>query len=113
VHDLAARGVVLEATSSSVSNLRKLAAGRLDFAVVMTDPLRTIDLVERQAKVDHVTLAFSSAPQGSYIGFCSTTEEGERQRRLFNAGWKIISHNGKRAELEAEWKQRCARWCPQ
>ena len=113
VHELAARGVVLEATSSSVSNLRKLAAGRIDFAVVMTDPLRTIDLVERQAKVDHVTLAFSEAPQGSYIGFSSTTEEGERQRRLFNAGWKIISHNGKRAQLEAEWKQRCARWCPQ
>jgi hypothetical protein len=39
VQELARRGVILESARSEVVNLRKLAAGRLDLALVLTDTL--------------------------------------------------------------------------
>lgn len=113
---LAARGVVFETARSEVMNLRKLAAGRLDAAVVMTDTLRSVDLVERQAGATDaaaIVHAFSGPAMGSYIGFSTSNPDGERQRKLFNTGFKTLIDSGERARIEARWKLRCARFCPE
>jgi polar amino acid transport system substrate-binding protein len=110
---LARRGVIFEIGRSEVINLRKLAAGRIDLAIIMTDPLRSETLVERQANVANVRHAFTGPSMGSYIGFSSHNAEGERQRQLFNSGFKTIGENGKRAMLEARWKLQCASFCPE
>lgn len=111
VAQLAQRGIVLESARSDVANLQKLAAGRLDAALVMTDEMRSEDLIERQAGVGGVRFAFAAAPMGSYIGFSVRHRDGEAQRRLFNRGFQIISGNGTRRAIEAKWKLRCARFC--
>jgi hypothetical protein len=50
---------------------------------------------------------------GSFIGFSTSNPEGERQRLLFNAGFKTIVENGKRNQIEAVWRLRCAKFCPE
>jgi ABC-type amino acid transport substrate-binding protein len=108
---LAQRGIVLERARSDVANLQKLAAGRLDAALVMTDDMRSEELIQRQAGVDAVGFAFAGAPMGSYIGFSTRHRDGEVQRRLFNRGFQAISANGTRQAIEAKWKLRCAKVC--
>ncbi|HEU4375430.1 MAG TPA: transporter substrate-binding domain-containing protein [Telluria sp.] len=113
VAGLAQRGIVLESARSDVANLQKLAAGRLDTALVMTDDMRSEELIQRQAGVAAVGFAFATAPMGSYIGFSTRHPDGEAQRRLFNQGFQAISANGTRQAIEAKWKRRCARVCPE
>ena len=113
VAQLAQRGIVLERARSDVANLQKLAAGRLDAALVMTDETRSEELIQRQAGVGVVGFAFAAAPMGSFIGFSARHPDGEAQRRLFNRGFQAISANGTRQAIEAKWKLRCAKFCPE
>lgn len=116
VQQLARRGVILESARSEVVNLRKLAAGRLDLALVLTDTLRSSEMVERQAGVADeadIAHAFVGPSMGSFIGFSTSNPEGERQRLLFNSGFKTIVENGRRNQIEAAWRLRCARFCPE
>lgn len=113
VDQLARRGIILDHGRSDVANLKKLAAGRLDAALVMTDEMRSEELIERQAGVRNIGFAFAGAPMGSFIGFSTVHPDGEAQRRLFNQGFQAISENGTRRALQAGWKLRCARFCPE
>ena len=113
VAQLAQRGIKFESARSDVANLQKLAAGRLDAALVMTDEMRSEELIQRQAGVGAVGFAFASAPMGSFIGFSTRHRDGEAQRRLFNQGFQAISANGTRQAIEAKWKLRCAKTCPE
>lgn len=113
VMDLARRGIILETARSEVINLRKLAARRIDLAVVMTDTLRSIELVERQAGVADIVHAFVGPTMGSFIGFSTSNRDGERQRLLFNAGFKAIGENGQRNQIETRWRLQCATFCPE
>lgn len=110
---LAARGVILDATDSDVTNLRKLDIGRVDVALIMTDDLRSEALIERQAGVRNVHFMMQGAAQGSYIGFSLRHPDGERARTLFNMGYRKISANGTRARIDAAWRRRCADGCGQ
>ena len=108
---LAQRGIVLESARSDVANLRKLAAQRVDIALVMTDEMRSEELIERQAGVGKIGFAFASAPQASFIGFSAAHPDGDAQRRSFNARFKTISENGTSQAIQAKWQLRCARVC--
>lgn len=108
-----ARGIIVESARSDVANLRKLAAGRIDVALVMTDEMRSDDLVQQQAGVSNIAVAFVSAPMGSYIGFSTRHPDGDMLRRKFNAGFQAITDNGVRNGLHDSWKQRCVKFCPE
>lgn len=107
---LAARGIVFEAARSDAENLRKLSAHRIDFALLLTDDMRSERLM-RQQRGGRVGVAFKGARQDSFIGFSTRHPDGEAQRRAFNAGFKAIGENGLRQTIHAEWKRRCASAC--
>jgi ABC-type amino acid transport substrate-binding protein len=113
IADLARRGVVIDTARSDVSNLHKLAAGRIDLALVMTDDMRTDAIIKQQADVRDVALAFQAAPMDSFIGFSAVHPDGDAQRQRFNAGFRSITENGTRHAIQAKWKLRCAKYCPE
>ncbi|NYE62469.1 ABC-type amino acid transport substrate-binding protein [Duganella sp. 1224] len=113
VAELAKRGVVLESTQSETLNLRKLAVGRLDVALVLTDQFRSAELVKLQSGAVKIMRSFAGASQPSFIGFSMSHPDAERQRTLFNAGFKIITENGKRAAIESQWHYQCSAYCPE
>jgi ABC-type amino acid transport substrate-binding protein len=113
VAQLAQSGVVLETARSDVINLRKLAAGRIDVALVMTDEMRSEELIERQAGVTGIAFAFQSTPMESFIGFSTIHPDGDAQRRHFNSGYRSITENGTRHGIQTSWKLRCSKFCPE
>ncbi len=113
VSELAARGIILEHARSDVASLQKLDAGRIDAALLMTDEMRSEELIQRQAGVHNIAFAFQSKPMESFIGFSTLHPDGEAQRRRFNAGFHTISENGTRQNIQASWKLRCSKFCPE
>ncbi len=113
VDQLARRGVLLDRAESDVTNLRKLAVNRLDAALIMTDEMRSADLIRQQAGARDIAFAFQSQPMDSFIGFSTRHADGDAQRRRFNAGFETISSNGVRQTIQAQWKARCAKFCPE
>ena len=110
---LAERGVRLEAARSDVVNLKKLASGRIDMALIMTDDLKTDAMLIRQAGASGLAFAFEGAPMGSFIGFSTSHRQGLEALRLFNQGYARITHNGVRRGIEKTWRARCASGCDQ
>jgi ABC-type amino acid transport substrate-binding protein len=109
--ELGRRGIVFEAARSDVANLRKLAANRIDVALVMTDEMRSEELIQRQAGVDNIGFAFQSTPMEWFIGFSAAHPDGDARRRSFNAGFQAITENGTRRAIQAKWKLRSAKFC--
>ncbi|MES2126331.1 MAG: transporter substrate-binding domain-containing protein [Pseudomonadota bacterium] len=106
VRALAQRGVVLEESRSESTNLKKLALGRLDAVLLMTDALKTDAVLLREAEVDNVVFGFALAPMGSYLGFSGQRADGELARSLFNRGYALISANGVKRAIAAKWQVR-------
>jgi ABC-type amino acid transport substrate-binding protein len=113
VAQLAKHGIIVETARSDVANLRKLSAGRIDLALVMTDEMRSENLIQQQAGVKNIALAFNGTPMESFIGFSTRHPDGDALRRTFNAGYQVIIENGTRGSIEASWRQRCAKFCPE
>ena len=113
VQQLGQRGLVLDSAQSDVASLRKLAANRIDVALIMTDEMRSPELIQQQAGVRDIAYGFQSMPMESFIGFSTLNPDGDAQRRHFNAGFETISANGVRQEIQAQWKARCAKFCPE
>ena len=110
---LAERGVRLEVARSDVVNLKKLASGRLDMALIMTDDLKTGAMLIRQAGASGLAFAFESAPMGSFIGFSTSHRQGPEALRLFNQGYERITRDGVKRGIEKTWRARCASGCDQ
>jgi polar amino acid transport system substrate-binding protein len=111
VAQLGRRGVLLAPARSDLVNLKKLASGRIDVALIMTDDLKTDAMLIRQAGVGGLAFAFQSTPMGSFIGFSSTHRQGLYAQRLFNQGYQRIARNGVKRAIEARWRLRCAAGC--
>jgi polar amino acid transport system substrate-binding protein len=113
VAQLAQRGIVVERARSDVANLRKLAAGRIEVALVMTDEMRNEEVILRQAGVNRIAFGFQSTPMESFIGFSTRHPDSDALRRNFNTGYQLISQNGTRSRIQARWKLSCAKSCPE
>jgi polar amino acid transport system substrate-binding protein len=111
VLQLGRRGVVLEPARSDLVNLKKLASGRLDVALIMTDDLKTDAMLIRQAGVSGLAFGFQSQPMGSFIGFSTTHRQGLHAQRLFNKGYQRIARDGTKRRIEARWRRKCAQGC--
>ena len=89
--------------NSEVSNLKKLAAGRVDVALILTDQIKTDSMMLKEAQAEHMSFLFAAAPMDSYLGFSVRHPDGERARTLFNEGYRIISANGVRRAIAKKW----------
>lgn len=100
-----ARGVVFEENISEQANLQKLALGRIDAAVVMSNPLTGVSHWAKEADVAHlVRVAFTSAgSEDGYFAVSTAHPGGLPALRLYNEGIKIITARGRLGEIRAKW----------
>ncbi|HEY2323358.1 MAG TPA: transporter substrate-binding domain-containing protein [Thermoanaerobaculia bacterium] len=103
-----ARGVVFEENSSEQANLHKLALGRIDAAMVMSNPLTGVSHWAKEAEVEHlVRIVFRSAgSENGYFAVSTVHPRGLLALRLYNEGIKNITANGRLDEIKAKWTTR-------
>lgn len=103
-----ARGAVFEANRDERTSLKKLAAGRIEAAMVMSNELTSVDRWLDEAGVrGKVRLAFPSAMgEQGYLGASTTHPQGLWALESFNRGFKIINGNGAAQRLKLAWKRR-------
>ncbi|HRE18919.1 MAG TPA: transporter substrate-binding domain-containing protein [Rhodocyclaceae bacterium] len=104
----ATRGVIFEGGRSEQNNLKKLAAGHLDAALVMSNELTGTRPFLREAGVgDNVRVAFvSSGRQIAYFGVSIKHPLGASTLEKYNEGIRIITKNGTLAGIKAKWSNR-------
>ena len=105
VYRLERRGVIrLEYAKSETINLRKLADGRLDAALVNTDSnKRADDLLARAGVEGRVSLAFKGGTLPGYVGFNLRHPLGAELRARYNAGRRAIAANGELVMIKSRW----------
>jgi polar amino acid transport system substrate-binding protein len=110
VRRLQSQGLLtLEASPSEELNLRKLAAGRVDAALINHDAFKTIDFLIDRAKVaGKVGLAFHCGELGSFIGFSQLNPRGPWARERFDAGYRLIAASGQLRQIEQRWRDALA-----
>jgi ABC-type amino acid transport substrate-binding protein len=102
---LSKQGVVFDAATSEEINLRKLALGRLDLAIVNVDGLKTVDLLVTKAEVKgKVGVVLEGFGQASHIGFSASHPSGETARIKYNEGYAAIRANGTLEKIREEWR---------
>jgi ABC-type amino acid transport substrate-binding protein len=104
VYDLRRNGVVLQPANDDSTNLKLLARGRLDAAIVMTnDLLPQLQKASEAGVAREVTYAFRLGFEDSYLGFSRKHPKGESARRSFNEGYKRILADGTVQALQRKW----------
>jgi polar amino acid transport system substrate-binding protein len=106
IYRLQKSGVALDRGINEQANLKMLARGRLNAAVVMTSDFEAQSQRARDAGVDaEISYAFRSGIMKSYVGFSLKHPKGEWARQKFNEGYRIISTNGVKNGIEKHWMQ--------
>jgi len=104
VYNLRHSGMVLQAGRNDITNLKLLARGRLDAAIVMTNDLVPLMQKAIQAGVEsQVAYGFRLGYEDSFIGFSRKHPQGEAMRRSFNEGYKRILVDGTVDMLRRKW----------
>jgi len=104
VYNLRRGGNTLQAANDDITNLKLLARGRLDAAVIMTNDLVSQLQKATQAGVaPQVTYAFRLGYEDGYLGFSRKHPQGEAARRAFNEGYKRILADGTVQALRRKW----------
>ncbi len=99
--------MVLDQSASEEINLRKLADGRLDAAIINVNRIKTgAALIARAGLTGQVELAFAGGTLQSFIGFSRRHPRGLEARDQFNAGDQRIRADGTLTKLEASWIER-------
>jgi ABC-type amino acid transport substrate-binding protein len=105
----AAGAIVTEPSASEELNLRKLAEGRLDAAVVNDNPTKSLDYMLAHAGVSgRVEHAFALGELTAYVGFSHRHVRGTEALARFDAGMRAIVADGTRAHIDAAWAARAA-----
>ncbi len=98
------RGVLFEGAESEDANLKKLALGRIDLAIVNTNKIKSGALMIKNAGVNgKVAFAFRGGILESFIGFSKKHPQGERLRTVYNKGYAKIAANGMLRKIESKW----------
>ena len=108
VMDAKARGMLFEENLTEQANLQKLALGRLDAVIVMSNPLTGVGHWAKDADVEKlVRIAFTSA--SSEEGFFAVSiahHDGLPALAQYNEGIRIITANGRLEQIRARWTTR-------
>jgi polar amino acid transport system substrate-binding protein len=104
---LRARGAVLEPAATEEINLRKLAAGRLDAAVVNRDRIKSPEWVVARAGVTgRVRSVFQVGTMPGYVGFSTAHRDGASLADRFDAGYARVIASGERDRIQRRWMDR-------
>lgn len=99
-----ARGAIFFPGRSEQVSLRRLAEGKLDAALVISNELQGSQYWAESAGVDKkVEVAFPSTHTLVFIGFSPNHPQGAWALDKFNQGHKIIRDNGLVAQLRNKW----------
>ena len=103
------RGAVMEPAPTEEINLRKLAAGRVDAAVVNRDAVKSPDWVAARAGVTgRVRSVFRIGGMPAYVGFSLAHRDGDSLARRFDAAHARIIASGERDRIQRRWIARGA-----
>ena len=105
LYQLQQRGIIrLVVAGSEAINLRKLADGRLDAAMINTDATkRAADVLERADVRGRVTLAFAGGSLPAFVGFNIRHPRGADALARFNSGRRVIATNGVLSSIKHLW----------
>jgi len=104
VFKLAQDGSSLSSSSDEDENLRKLALGQLDFAVIYFNSLKPSIITVNKAQVgDKVKFAFRGELLKYYIAFSKKHPDGEWSRRKFDRGFLQLKTSGALSDIEKRW----------
>jgi len=96
--------VVIEESISEKVLLKKLAAGRIDLAIINYNETKPYEKIVAEAGVTgRVKPAFRSGILKSFIGFSEKHPQGQLARKKFNEGYKVISANGVLDKIRRQW----------
>jgi len=99
--------VIREESTSEDINLKKLALGRVDLALLNYNRMKSPEWLMARAGVNgKVKTTFGSGTLNSYIGFSKRHQEGAWALQQFNRGYRIISANGTLRRLKTKWLQK-------
>ena len=97
-------GAILDPTPKEELNLRKLAAGRLDAAMVNRDVVKSPHWVAAQAGVTgKVRPVFRVVGMPAYIGFSLAHRDGAALADRFDRGHARIITSGERDRIQRRW----------
>lgn len=103
---LSAAGAVLQPAPNDQANLKMLASGRIDAAVVMTNDLMPgAQKVAEAGANNDVRYGFRAGTQISYVGFSRKNPQGDRARVEFDEGYRRIAANGTLAAIKRKWAE--------
>jgi polar amino acid transport system substrate-binding protein len=103
-NELIKRGVVFISAHSEQVNLKQLAVGGLDAALVMANKIQIPAYWAKSAGIsEQVETIFSSTKQDVFIGFSIQHPNGLWALSQFEQGYKIISKNGTLKQIKAKW----------
>jgi ABC-type amino acid transport substrate-binding protein len=104
VYNLRRNGIVLQAGTDDITNLKLLARGRLDAVIVMTnDVVPQLQKAIQAGVATQVTYAFRLGGEDAYVGFSRKNPQGEAARRSFNDGYRRILADGSVDALRRKW----------
>ena len=111
LESLIKKGIVVPEESTSENlNLKKLAAGRFDFALLNYNETKSPEWLIARADLDgKVKLAFHAGVLRSHIGFSKKHLDGMWARQQFDRGHRLIKANGTLRRIQKEWSQKLAR----
>ena len=96
--------IVVDESPSEEINLRKLAAGRIDLALLTYNEMKTPQMLIQKAGVSgKVKTTFLAGSENSYIGFSTRHQQGAWARAQFNKGFALILRNGTLRRLQTNW----------
>jgi polar amino acid transport system substrate-binding protein len=106
VRQLKGRGVILQESRDEETNLKKLAHGRIDAAIITHNDLKPVEtMIVKAGATGSIEFLFRSGVMGSFIGFSKKHPQGEVARKKFNEGFRIIRKNGRVKQIMARWDQ--------
>jgi len=102
------RGViVVEESPSEETNLKKLALGRVELALLTYNQVKSPEWLIRRAGVEgKVKTTFRAGLLNSYIGFSKRHPQGSWAWQQFNKGFRLINANGTMRRIQRLWAQK-------
>jgi len=92
------------ASGSDIQSLQRLALGRLDAAVVITNDLERRNQKAITAQVeDRVGFAFNCGEQTGTIGFSLKSPKGNWARDLYKEGYRRLKEKGQLDKIHQKW----------